>query len=141
MIDLNYTLWIQMVNFLVLIFILYVLLYKPILKIIDKRESVIDESKERVRSLEQAAGDKMAQYDEQLRQARSEAAGQRDELKEEGSQTAKQIMQAARDEIAETISDLKAKMEREREEARAILREKTKDIALEISEKVLGRGV
>ncbi|MBN2284083.1 MAG: ATP synthase F0 subunit B [Deltaproteobacteria bacterium] len=141
MIDLNYTLWIQMVNFLVLIFILYVLLYKPILNIIDKRESVIDESKERVRSLEQAAGDKMAQYDEQLRQARSEAAGQRDELKEEGSQTAKQIMQAARNEIAETISDLKAKMEREREEARAILREKTKDIALEISEKVLGRGV
>jgi len=36
MVELNSTVWIQMANFLLLIFILNFLLYKPVLKIIEK---------------------------------------------------------------------------------------------------------
>ncbi len=53
MIDLNYTMLIQMVNFLVLIFILNLLLYKPITKIIDERNKKIEDSKSEVESLDE----------------------------------------------------------------------------------------
>lgn len=141
MIDLNYTVWIQMVNFLLLILILNFLLYKPILKIIDKRNKMMEESQEEVRSLQQSVDQKMSDYEEQLRQARAEAASQRDAVKEEGSEVAKKILEEARNEVSQTIGELKAKMGREREDARTILRERTQEIALEISEKVLGRGI
>ncbi len=141
MIDLNYTVWIQMVNFLLLILILNFLLYKPILKIIDKRNKMMEESQEEVRSLQQSVDQKMADYEEQLRQARAEAASQRDAVKEEGSEVARKVLEEARNEVSQTIGELKARMEREREDARTILRERTQEIALEISEKVLGRGM
>ncbi|MBN2190552.1 MAG: ATP synthase F0 subunit B, partial [Candidatus Aureabacteria bacterium] len=48
MIDLNSTLLVQMVNFLLLILILNFLLYKPVFKIIEKRNKKIEESNEEV---------------------------------------------------------------------------------------------
>ena len=141
MINLDHTLAIQIVNFLLLILILHFILYKPIIKIIEKRTTLITESVDEVNSLNKSVDEKIAAYEEKLRQARMEAVKQRDALKEGGADRAKQIIEGARNEISETIAGLKAKMEKERDDARTILLEGTRGIAREISEKVLGRGV
>lgn len=141
MINLDHTLAIQIVNFLLLILILHFILYKPIIKIIEKRTMMITESGDEVNSLNKSVDEKIEAYEEKLRQARMEAAKQRDALKEGGADRAKQIIEVARNEISETIAGLKAKMEKERDDARTILLEGTRGIAREISEKVLGRGV
>ena len=141
MINLDHTLAIQIVNFLLLILILHFILYKPIIKIIEKRTTLITESVDEVNSLNKSVDEKIAAYEEKLRQARMEAVKQRDALKEGGADRAKQIIEVARNEISETIAGLKAKMEKERDDARTILLEGTRGIAREISEKVLGRGV
>lgn len=141
MINLDHTLAIQIVNFLLLILILHFILYKPIIKIIEKRTTMITESGDEVNSLNKSVDEKIAAYEEKLRQARMEAVKQRDALKEGGADRAKQIIEVARNEISETIAGLKAKMEKERDDARTILLEGTRGIAREISEKVLGRGV
>lgn len=141
MVDVNSTVWIQMANFLVLILILNFLLYRPVLKIIEKRNKKIEESREKVSSLEGTIERKMAEYEEKIRQARAEAAIQRDAVKEEGSEQGKEIIGAVRDEISKKIEGFKAQLEKETEAARASLREQTRTIAAEISEKVLGRGV
>lgn len=141
MINLDHTLLIQIVNFLLLILILHFILYKPIIKIIDKRAAQIASSGDEVNSLNKSVDEKIAAYEEKLRQARMEAAKQRDTMKEEGTERAKEIIEAAKSEISETIAGLKAKMEKERDDARSILLEGTKGIAREISEKVLGRGM
>ncbi|MCX5850803.1 MAG: ATP synthase F0 subunit B [Deltaproteobacteria bacterium] len=141
MINLDHTLAIQIVNFLLLILILHFILYKPIIKIIEKRTTMITESGDEVNSLNKSVDEKIEAYEEKLRQARMEAVKQRDALKEGGADRAKQIIEVARNEISETIAGLKAKMEKERDDARTILLEGTRGIAREISEKVLGRGV
>ena len=141
MINLDHSLLIQIVNFLLLILILHFILYKPIIKIIEKRSALIAASGDEVNSLNKSVDEKIAAYEEKLRQARLEAAKQRDALKENGADRAKKIIDEARGEIAESIADLKAKMEKERDDARTILLEGTKGIAREISAKVLGRGV
>jgi F-type H+-transporting ATPase subunit b len=84
MIDLDYTMLIQMINFLVLIFILNLLLYKPITKIIDERIKKIEDSKSEVDSLDEKAELKIADYEEKMRQARQEAMSQRNVVRDEG---------------------------------------------------------
>ena len=70
-----------------------------------------------------------------------EETEEEEDVKEEGSEVARKILEEARDEISHRIGELKTKMGREKNEARTILRERTRDLALEISEKVLGRGI
>ncbi|MDD5723060.1 MAG: hypothetical protein PHY29_04885 [Syntrophales bacterium] len=130
-----------MVNFLVLILILNFLLFKPVLKTIEKRNKKIGESQEEVRSLDETIERKMAQYEERIRQARAEAAIQRDAVKEEGTEQGKETIGKVRDEISKKLEGFKARLQKETDEARVSLREQTKMIAAEISEKVLGRGV
>jgi len=78
MVDVNSTVWIQMANFLVLILVLNFLLFRPVLKIIAERNKKIEESQEEVSSLDETIERKMTQYEEKIRQARAEAALQRD---------------------------------------------------------------
>jgi F-type H+-transporting ATPase subunit b len=141
MIELNSTVWIQMANFLLLIFILNVLLYKPVLKIIEKRNKKIEKSSEEVISLNETVERNIAEYEEKIRQAKAAAAAQRDEIKEEGTEQGKMITGKVRDEISKKIGDFKADVEKEVDEARGALRDQTRTIAGEISEKVLGRGI
>jgi F-type H+-transporting ATPase subunit b len=141
MIDLDYTMLIQMINFLVLIFILNLLLYKPITKIIDERIKKIEDSKSEVDSLDEKAELKIADYEEKMRQARQEAMSQRNEVRDEGEEAGKTIIEGARGEISTMIEGFKVTLASEREAARNVLRDQAKKIAVEISEKVLGRGV
>ena len=141
MVELNSTVWIQMANFLVLILILNFLLFKPVLKIIEARNKKLEESKGEVSSLDETIERKMAQYEERIRQARAEAALQRDAVTEEGTEQSKEIIGKVRDEISKKLEGFKAQLQKETDEARGSLREQTRTIAAEISEKVLGRGV
>ena len=141
MVELNSTVWIQMANFLLLIFILNFLLYKPVLKIIEKRNKKIEKSNEEVISLNETVERNIAEYEEKIRQAKADAAAQRDEIKEEGTEQGKMITGKVRDEISKKIGDFKADMEKEVDEARGALRDQTRKIAGDISEKVLGRGI
>jgi len=82
MVELNYTVWVQMANFLVLILLLNFLLYKPVLKIIEKRNKKIEESNDEVTSLDETIERKMAEYEGEIRHARAEANVQRTEIEE-----------------------------------------------------------
>ena len=141
MVELNSTVWIQMANFLLLIFILNFLLYKPVLKIIEKRNKKIEKSNEEVMSLNETVERNIAEYEEKIRQAKANAAAQRDEIKEEGAEQGEMITGKVRDEISKKRGDFKADMEKEVDEARGALRDQTRKIAGDISEKVLGRGI
>ena len=58
MINLDTTLIIQMINFLVLLWILNRFLFKPILDLLDERRGRVQESEERVQNLEAQAAQK-----------------------------------------------------------------------------------
>jgi len=91
-------------------------------------------------SLNETVERNIAEYEEKIRQAKADAAAQRDEIKEEGTEQGKMITGKVRDEISKKIGDFKSDMEKEVDEARGALRDQTRKIAGDISEKVLGRG-
>jgi F-type H+-transporting ATPase subunit b len=130
-----------MVNFIILIFILNALLYKPILGIIGKRKQKMDESDSEIKRMNQTVEQKMAEYEEKVRLAKVDAMEQKNAIVKQGSDVAKGIIDAVRGEIPAMMEQFHAKMEKEVEEARAILHSQSQKISLDIAEKVLGRSI
>lgn len=141
MISLDYTLGFQIVNFLLLIFILNILLYKPILGIIAKREKRLEEADAEVERLRGEMEQKLVEYEAKARLARQEAMEQAKGSLREGTQEAKKIVEDAREEITSLMEDFHRRMEGEIGEARKILSSQSARISREIAEKVLGRTI
>ncbi|MCK9230466.1 MAG: ATP synthase F0 subunit B [Syntrophales bacterium] len=141
MVDLDITLLYQAANFLILMFILNLILYKPLMKLLGDRQKRIDDAHDEVRSLEASIDEKVADYEDTLRRARAEAMEERESIKAAGTDAAKDILGSAREEVSEMIQGFKTRAAAEKEEARILLHKQTRRMAREISEKVLGRGV
>jgi F-type H+-transporting ATPase subunit b len=140
-ISLDYSLGIQIVNFLLLIFILNVLLYKPILGMIDKRKKHFEDSEAEIRHLKETVEQKMAAYEEKLRQAKTAAVEQRNEIIRQGADEAEAIVDAVRSEIPGMMERFQARMDGEIRAARKILTDHSRQLSVEIAEKLLGRGL
>jgi len=140
-IGLDYTFWIQIVNFLLMIFILNVLLYKPVMSILEKRKEQIEGSEREIKDLNLTIEQKEARYEEKLRLAKNDALEQKKEIVRGGAEAAKVILDAARAEIPKMVEQFEGKVSQEVGEARRILHEQSEHIAMEIAEKVMGRSI
>ncbi|NTW17653.1 MAG: ATP synthase F0 subunit B [Syntrophaceae bacterium] len=141
MISIDYTLLIQMVNFVVLMFILNLLLYKPVLGIIDKRKKNLQDIEEEIKRLNQSVDERMAAYEEKLRLAKMQALEKKQEIMGEGAEQAKSFIEAAKGDIPGMMEKFHADMNREVDEARRILTNQSRKISIEIAEKLLGRSL
>ncbi|MGD1153575.1 MAG: ATP synthase F0 subunit B [Syntrophales bacterium] len=140
MISIDYTMFIQMVNFLLLIVILNHILYKPILGIIDRRKKQVQDTEEEIKRLNQSVEERIAAYEEKLRQAKTDALEKKTEIIKEGAEQAKGLIEAARSEIPGMMEQFHGEMNREVSEARSILTGQSRKISVEIAEKLLGRS-
>jgi len=140
-VSLDYSLGIQIINFILLIFILNVLLYKPLLGMIDKRKRHLEESETEIRRLQETVEQKMAAYEEKLRQAKAAAAEQKNGIISEGAEEAKAVIEAVRAEIPGLMEQFQVRMEKEIGEARKTLADQSQKLSVEIAEKVLGRSL
>jgi len=141
MVSLDYTILIQMANFIVLIFILKKLLYAPILGAMNERKERMEESDGEVKRLKQEVEQKFSEYEERVRLAKLDAMEQRNAIVKEGADLAKSMIEAVRGEIPALMEQFNARITREVDAARAILRSQSRKISLEIAEKVLGRSI
>lgn len=137
----DFTLLVQMVIFIVLVFILNILLYKPILSILDRRKKQLEESENEIRLFNESVEKRVSEYDEKLKQAKLKASEQKKEIIQEGVNQAKNIVDAVRNEIPAIAREFQQKMDKEIEKARSVLDGRYKDLSLEIARKILGRPV
>ena len=141
MVSLDYTILIQMINFLLLIFILNVLLYKPILGILDKRKKQFQDTNDEIKHLNQTVEERMAAYEQKVRLAKLDALNIKTDILKEGSDQAKSIIEAARGEIPGIMGQFHEKMNKEVDEAKRLLADQSSKISVEIAEKLLGRSI
>jgi F-type H+-transporting ATPase subunit b len=141
MVSLDYTILIQMANFVLLIFILRKLLYVPILGVMNERKERMEAYDGEVKRLKQEVEQKFSEYEEKVRLAKLDAMEQRNAIVKESADMAKSIIDAVRSEIPALMEQLNARITREVDAARAILRSQSRKISLEIAEKVLERSI
>jgi len=140
-INIDITIWIQMANFLALMFILNLLLYKPILGIIDGRKKQIQDAEEEIKRLNREVEERMAAYEEKLRLAKMEALEKKLEIIKEGTEQGKGFIEAAKGEIPGMMEKFREEIGKEISEARRILTDQSRGISIEITEKLLGRSL
>jgi F-type H+-transporting ATPase subunit b len=132
---------IQLINFLVLLAVLNILLYKPIRKVIAERQGKIADAKSRAEGVDQDVQAKMAEYESRLKEMKSGAADERGTLVKEAQAEEAAILDSARKEASETLAAIKARVAKEATDARTMLQEQAKLLSVDICEKVLGRSL
>ena len=140
-VKIDYTVLIQILNFLILMFVLNQLLFKPVLNVLDKRRERITSAENEMKNLNFTIETKMAEYEAKIQKAKLDANLQRNEILQEGVAVGKEIIDGAKKEISNMIDQFQNKLSAEVEDAKRILHMQSGKISIEIAEKVLGRSV
>lgn len=141
MINLDLAFVIQLINFLVLVLVLNVFLFKPIRKVLSERQGEISAAKLRAEGVDRDVQDKMAQYEAKLREVKAKASDERSALIKEAQVEETSIVDKARKEATDSLASIKSRVAKEAAEARTLLQEQSRLLSVEICEKVLGRSL
>ena len=141
MIELNWTMLIQLINFLLLIWILNKILYQPVLKVLNERDSRIGGAQNRARSLIAQGEGLLADYEVRLRNTKIEAMALKTEIRKEAAVASSQAIDAARLQADGIVTETRAAMRAELDQVRRELEPELGSLADEIAARVLGRKV
>lgn len=139
MINVNATLIIQIINFLILLFILNRILLRPIMEIVEKRSAKIEDDKDRLNNLEEETRALMEKCISIEKESRKKAMEQNALLKKEAGDQAEEIFNKVKDEVSGIREETDKEIQGKIEEASRSLKKMASDIAEELTEKVIGR--
>lgn len=139
LISVDKSLIVQVINFVILLFILQRLLYKPFLAKMQERTSTIQTALEEAKAARAEAARQQEENEARLRAAYAEAAAVRDQaLKEAGEESRKHI-EAAQGQARKMVEDTKAQLDAEVRRAREELRREVTDLSIAVAEKLVRR--
>lgn len=113
MLDLNITLLFQLVNFLVTIFVLNLLLIKPLRKVMSERKAMMDELGSDAEGFETKARTSLENYEAELKKARQDAAANREEGRGEGLREQQTVLDGAQKEAQGILGEARARLQAE----------------------------
>ncbi|MDR3358901.1 MAG: ATP synthase F0 subunit B [Desulfovibrio sp.] len=137
MLDLNITLFIQLVNFFVAVFVLNLLLVRPIREIIKKRKGIIGELSGEADGFEAEASRRLASYEEELMAARQAAALARKEGHAAGVAEQRNIVEKAQEGARGIMDGARRSVRTEAEAALKELRGRTAAVSASLAERLL----
>ena len=141
MIELNWTFFVQVLNFLILMFILNKILYKPILKVLDQRDERIVGGREKAKELIAESDTILNSYNGKLQIAKIEALGTKNTARKEATDAANIIIGEARGKAEGIISQVQQDMAREIARVKKELEPEVGIMAATIAQQILGRKV
>ena len=137
MIEFNATLLVCMISFVVFMFIMNIIFYKPISEIINKRENYIKENNLAADSYTQEAKKNTELEEEKLHNARYKCRQVVKSEQEKFHAEADNEIKAAKEKTKENISSAKSQLDNNSQEIKSVLNEQIiDDLAEAIAEKV-----
>jgi F-type H+-transporting ATPase subunit b len=137
----DYTLFLQLANFLFLLFILNIILYRPIRQILGKRKAEVDGLQNSVSELESKANRVAGELEEGMAKARKSGYQEKESLKSQGLEEEKALLKEAATASGERMGQARTAMEKKLVEARGTLETELSLFSKELAEKILGRSV
>jgi F-type H+-transporting ATPase subunit b len=139
MIEFDWTLFAQIINFLLLVFLLNLVLFRPIRKAIKDRQARLLAEEAAANQLELESQGLSDEIKEKLAAARREGAGQREALKQEGSQAEASLLEEVKRQADLEWAQVEKKIKADMAKARDSLKKQAKSFAQLLAAKVLGR--
>ncbi len=131
----------QLVSFLLLFAGLYLLLYKPLLRMMDGRSARIRESLEKAEQAREQAARSQEDMQRQIEEARAEGQTMIAQAREVADRFREEELAKARQDIAAERDRARANIQRERDAAIEELRGEFADLAIKAAERVVGRSI
>lgn len=139
--EINATILVSAISFIVFIFIMNKILYKPVLEIMEKRQNYIDANKneadEHHKKAQQLLVDKDARVAEAQRTSRDIVASKADAIKEEKSK----VLKDTKDSVSNYFSEQKQNLAHQKDEAAANMKYDVADLANRLTTKLMGEGI
>jgi F-type H+-transporting ATPase subunit b len=141
MISINVTLIVQVLQFLILAFILNRLMFRPLLKAINERESYTEKTKGEIKDFELKIGQLKEEFISKESAAREDAAKERFDLKEGSIAKAEGFMDESRKEVASIRGKTAKEVEEEINKAQPLLHDQAALLVDEMTEQIIGRRI
>jgi F-type H+-transporting ATPase subunit b len=139
MIDINLTIVIQVVQFLLLLFFLNRFLFRPTINLIEEREKKITTWKEETKNFHESMQARLQSYENQIVEAKGDAQAQQELVTEELQKEEDKKLDAVSEEAVRIVASTQEKLQQETELLRGQLREQAEEMSQLVAEKVLGR--
>lgn len=141
MIDINVTLVIQLINFLVLLVFLHFILFKPIRQIIHEREQGISAALEDTKAAQKRVQDLLEQYNASFSEAKQKATATYNAFYQQGLDAQRDMIAAERASAGKLLDQARAEIAAASTAARDELQQEAEHLSQEIISKLLGRVV
>jgi len=130
-----------LVLFMLFVFVMNRLLFRPIGRVLDKRQALTEGATNEARAAVHRYHAKLADYEATIRQARAESYKQLEAERQLALESRRRLIDEAKQQAGDEIARAKEEIERQAATARAQLETESRQIAETISRTVLGRTV
>ncbi len=141
LIELNRSLLVQVINFLILLVILYRFAYKPLLATLEGRTAAIKQQLAEAQAAREQAQRQAAEFEARLREAHAEAQAVRERALREAAEMRERLTADARREAARLVESARAEIAQDVRQARTELRAEVGALAVEIAERLIQRSL
>jgi F-type H+-transporting ATPase subunit b len=141
MIDINITLFIQMANVLVLVFLMNLVLYRPIRKLVAQRNQFMADKQNVIDRADKESAEALREFEGTIQTARVKGRQKVQEMKELAYQQEKDLLQKSAEESAKQLAGIRKTIKTEIGRARKQLRAQIQAFSLDLAQKILGRSI
>ncbi|KPK28466.1 MAG: hypothetical protein AMK69_08745 [Nitrospira bacterium SG8_3] len=141
MISVSPFLFVQMANFILLIFILNAILYKPIRNSLIERKKKIQGAEEAIEGAKRNADEAGQTFKTKMGDAKMKGHQEKEALKQAGQEEEKRLVDEINQKAQAELEAVRAQIAKDAESARGKLKGEMKGFSAAIAEKILGRAV
>ncbi len=139
MIDIDWTLYALIINFLLLVFLLNVVLFRPIRNALKERQAKLDAQAADINLMETESHGLDSEIKDKLAAARRDGAGSREAVKQEGAAAEATLLEEVKREVDLEWSRVEQKIKEDMARAREALKVQAQSFAQLLASKILGR--
>ncbi len=137
----GWTLLLQVVNFLILLLVLYFFAYKPVMKMLDERSRKIKESMDEVQKVKEQAAQTEEEFKKKIEAASKEGQEVIARAMRTGEEARQRAQLEAKQEAQGLVEKARVEIQRERDETISELRQEFADLTVVAAEKVIGKSL
>lgn len=141
LVDIDATLFIQLGIFLVMLFLLSRLLFRPVIQLIEARREATEGTLNAAIALEKEAADIDKTAEAKLAEMRRNAGQEKDRMLGEAAEKERDIQTRTRKKSHAMVAELKAKAKADIAETKQQLEKETDALASAVAAKLLGRSI
>jgi F-type H+-transporting ATPase subunit b len=139
MVNINWTVIPQIANFLVLIFVLNIVLYKPIRRILKERKAKVDGLSQGIESATRQAEEKDQAFSQGIRDARTQGQKEKEAMIQAAGNEEREIIGKIMDQAKDDLAAVKSKITKDVDAVKVALERDVDAFADAITQKILGR--